>query len=122
VKREGRDRLSISLVQNPDIAQELGARKREGQILVGFAAESSDLIAHASEKIRKKGLDFIVANDITADGAGFRSDTIGSFSSFRTERPEIRRVRKKTSPMYCGTSFRLFRAERESDACRFSWM
>lgn len=75
VKREGRDRLSISLVQNPDIAQELGSRKHEGQILVGFAAESSDLIAHASEKIRKKGLDFIVANDITAEGAGFRSDT-----------------------------------------------
>ncbi len=75
MKREGRDHLSIPLVQNPDIARELGARKHAGQILIGFAAESSDLIAHASEKIRKKGLDFIVANDITAEGAGFRSDT-----------------------------------------------
>jgi phosphopantothenoylcysteine decarboxylase/phosphopantothenate--cysteine ligase len=75
VKREGRDRLTISLVQNPDIARELGVRKRKDQILVGFAAESSDLIVHASEKIRRKGLDFIVANDITAEGAGFGADT-----------------------------------------------
>ena len=75
IKRGDREVLQLDLVQNPDIASLLGERKRAGQILVGFAAESSDLLENASAKLRKKNLDFIVANDITAPDSGFAADT-----------------------------------------------
>lgn len=65
----------IELTRNPDILKELGQRKQEGQILVGFAAETQDLITNAKSKVETKNLDFIVANDLTKEGAGFKSDT-----------------------------------------------
>lgn len=68
------DQLTVELVKNPDIAQELGRRKTH-QILVGFAAETSDLLKHAQQKLVDKNLDLIVANDILAKGAGFDGDT-----------------------------------------------
>ncbi len=64
----------INLVTNPDILAELGQRKRPGQVLVGFAAESQDLLANAVEKLRKKNLDAIVANDISRAEIGFGAD------------------------------------------------
>ena len=66
--------LTLTLVRNPDILLELGKRKSD-KILVGFAAETNDLISHAKKKIAKKNLDLIVANDVTQEGAGFGSDT-----------------------------------------------
>lgn len=66
--------LVIELERNPDILYELGQRKNR-QILVGFAAETQDLTEYAREKIEKKNLDFIVANDVTREGAGFGTDT-----------------------------------------------
>ncbi len=75
IKRSGSDTLRIDLIQNTDIAAALGERKKNGQVLIGFAAESHDLLKNASEKIRKKNLDFVVANDITAPAAGFGADT-----------------------------------------------
>ncbi|MHB1126156.1 MAG: bifunctional phosphopantothenoylcysteine decarboxylase/phosphopantothenate--cysteine ligase CoaBC [Bacillota bacterium] len=74
IKKKGNN-LVIELLENPDILKELGERKREGQILVGFAAETNDLIRHAAEKIKRKNLDMIVANDVTGEGAGFGTDT-----------------------------------------------
>jgi phosphopantothenoylcysteine decarboxylase/phosphopantothenate--cysteine ligase len=68
------DRLTIQLEKNPDIAQELGRRKAH-QIMVGFAAETDDLLNHARQKLIDKNLDLIVANDILAKGAGFEGDT-----------------------------------------------
>ena len=68
------DDLSISLDRTKDIALELGKIK-ENKILVGFAAETNDLLENAKGKIQKKNLDFIVANDLTQDGAGFGVDT-----------------------------------------------
>ena len=65
----------IVLERTPDILAGLGARKREGQILVGFAAETEDLIAHAQDKLVRKNLDLIVANDVSAPGVGFSHDT-----------------------------------------------
>ncbi len=65
----------IVLEATPDILAALGARKRAGQILVGFAAETGDLVAHAEEKMRRKNLDLIVANDVSAAGVGFQHDT-----------------------------------------------
>jgi phosphopantothenoylcysteine decarboxylase/phosphopantothenate--cysteine ligase len=58
-----------------DILAELGRRRRPGQVLVGFAAETGDVRAGAADKLRRKGLDLIVANDVTAPGAGFGHDT-----------------------------------------------
>ncbi|MGI8984378.1 MAG: bifunctional phosphopantothenoylcysteine decarboxylase/phosphopantothenate--cysteine ligase CoaBC [Acidimicrobiales bacterium] len=58
-----------------DILAELGRRRRRGQVLVGFAAETGDVLAGAEEKLRSKRLDLVVANDVTAEGAGFGGDT-----------------------------------------------
>jgi len=65
----------IRLERTVDILASLGASKPSGQILVGFAAETSDLEAHASDKLERKGADLIVANDVSAPGAGFAHDT-----------------------------------------------
>ncbi|MEY3681271.1 MAG: bifunctional phosphopantothenoylcysteine decarboxylase/phosphopantothenate--cysteine ligase CoaBC [Ilumatobacteraceae bacterium] len=65
----------IRLEPTPDILAGLGARKRPGQILVGFAAETSHLVENAAEKLRRKNLDLIVANDVSAPGVGFQHDT-----------------------------------------------
>jgi phosphopantothenoylcysteine decarboxylase/phosphopantothenate--cysteine ligase len=65
----------ILLEPTPDILAALGAHKAVGQILVGFAAETEDLIAHAEAKLRRKNLDLIVANDVSAAGVGFQHDT-----------------------------------------------
>lgn len=73
VKR-GRGVFSLELRPNPDILGELGRRK-QGRVLVGFAAETDSLILHAKEKLRRKKLDFIVANDVTKEGCGFDVDT-----------------------------------------------
>ncbi len=69
------DDLSIPLVRTPDVLRGLGSQKKEGQILVGFAAETNDVKANAIKKIEKKNLDMIVANDVSQAGAGFQSDT-----------------------------------------------
>jgi len=65
--------LSLSLVRTPDILAEVGQRR--GLVRVGFAAESDDLLANARSKLEEKGLDLIVANDVTAEGSRFGSDT-----------------------------------------------
>ncbi|MGL4730108.1 MAG: bifunctional phosphopantothenoylcysteine decarboxylase/phosphopantothenate--cysteine ligase CoaBC [Clostridium sp.] len=68
------DDLSIELDRNKDIAYEIGKIKKD-KILVGFAAETNDLTENAKGKVKKKNLDFIVANDLTKEGAGFGVDT-----------------------------------------------
>lgn len=68
------DELSIKLAKNPDILYELGKIKGD-KILVGFAMETQNLVENAKEKVRKKNLDFIVANDLMTKGAGFAHDT-----------------------------------------------
>jgi phosphopantothenoylcysteine decarboxylase/phosphopantothenate--cysteine ligase len=73
IKREGRDGLSLTLARTPDILAEVG--RPAGLIKVGFAAESHDLVANARAKVEAKGLDLIVANDITAADAGFGTET-----------------------------------------------
>lgn len=66
--------LTLELVKNPDILKELGQRK-SAQVLVGFAAETQNVIEYARGKLVEKNLDFIVANDVTAEGAGFAVNT-----------------------------------------------
>jgi phosphopantothenoylcysteine decarboxylase/phosphopantothenate--cysteine ligase len=65
----------ILLEPTPDILAGLGAAKPAGQILVGFAAETDDLLANAQAKLQRKRLDLIVANDVGAPGVGFQHDT-----------------------------------------------
>jgi len=65
----------LLLEPTSDILAELGRRKRPGQILVGFAAETGDLRKGAAEKLARKHLDLIIANDVTVPGAGFGHDT-----------------------------------------------
>ncbi len=65
----------VVLEPTVDILAALGASKRAGQVLVGFAAETTDLRANASEKLVRKGADLIVANDVSAPGVGFAHDT-----------------------------------------------
>jgi len=65
----------LQLEPTVDILGELGRRKRPGQVLVGFAAETGDVRARAADKLRRKHLDLVVANDVTVPGAGFGHDT-----------------------------------------------
>ncbi len=65
----------ITLEPTPDILSMLGARKPNGQTLVGFAAETSNLVENARAKLARKNLDLIVANDVSAAGVGFSHDT-----------------------------------------------
>lgn len=71
IKKSGSD-LMLDFVRDTDILEYLGRNKTK-QMLVGFAAESSNLLVNAKEKIRKKNLDYIVANDITPKDSGFAS-------------------------------------------------
>ncbi len=73
-KQEGAP-LILELVENPDVAKAVGQRKRPGQVLVAFAAETQDLVANARKKLRSKQVDLVVANDVTKEGAGFGTDT-----------------------------------------------
>lgn len=74
-KQDGDGGLTIHFIENPDVAATLGASKKSGQTFVGFAAETQHVTEHAREKLRKKNVDMIVANDVTRPGAGFDVDT-----------------------------------------------
>ena len=67
-------RMTLDLVANPDILMELGKQKKNGQTLVGFAAETENLLPNARRKLREKNLDWIVANDVSEKDRGFQSD------------------------------------------------
>ena len=76
LKQRGADRaILLRLKPTPDILEELGRRKKPGQVLVGFAAETGDLESNALRKLRRKNLDLIVANRIGREGEGFEAET-----------------------------------------------
>ena len=75
IKKQGGEAFVLEMVENPDVAATIGKAKKEGQTFVGFAAETNDVLEHAQGKLHKKNLDMIVANDVTAPGAGFDVDT-----------------------------------------------
>ena len=75
VKKDHRKEITLTMVENPDVAAAVGELKRPGQTMVGFAAETDSLEANAEKKLEKKHLDLIVANDVTRPGAGFNVDT-----------------------------------------------
>lgn len=73
-KKKDSDELVIKYVKTPDIAAHFGKMKKH-QIMVGFAAETNNLLEYAKEKLKEKNFDFIVANDVSKEGAGFNVDT-----------------------------------------------
>lgn len=73
MKKTAEDNLTLELVKNPDILKGL-CEKKTSQIVVGFCAESENLLENAKEKIQKKGCDFLVANDISRKDIGFSSE------------------------------------------------
>lgn len=75
IKKQGDGDLTLTLRQTPDVAAQVGRLKHPGQVLVGFAAETNDVLINAQGKLQKKNLDMIVANDVTKPGAGFDVDT-----------------------------------------------
>ena len=73
LKKQGKSEMELALEATPDILAMLSAR-RTSQVVVGFAAETEQVLAHAKDKLKGKGLDLIVANDVTQTGGGFGSD------------------------------------------------
>ena len=69
------DEMTVALTRNPDILAALGQDKRPGQQLCGFAMETQNLIENASDKLRRKNCDMLVANSLRDKGAGFGTDT-----------------------------------------------
>lgn len=74
LKKTSEDGISIDLIKNPDILKECSKNKNNNQLVVGFCAESENVIEYAKEKITKKGCDFLIANDISRSDIGFSSD------------------------------------------------
>lgn len=67
--------ITLEMIPNPDVAKAVGEQKTGTQVLVGFAAETENMVSNARGKLKRKNLDIVVANDITLDGAGFGTDT-----------------------------------------------
>ncbi len=74
IKKKSQEDLSLDFIKNPDIAAHFGKYK-DKQIMVGFAAETENLLEYASKKLKAKNFDFIVGNDVKKEGAGFDVDT-----------------------------------------------
>lgn len=88
LKRKGGE-YTLDLIENPDILAELGCRKSGGRpLLIGFAAETQELLANAAQKLKKKNLDMIVANDVSRHDAGFEVDTNAVKIIYRDGRTE----------------------------------
>ncbi len=75
IKKDGKETLTLELTKTPDILAEVSKNRMNGLLVVGFAAETNDVVGYARAKMEKKDLDMVVANDITAKGAGFNTDT-----------------------------------------------
>ena len=74
IKKTDSDTMSIELVKNPDILKQISAEKNSNQLVIGFCAESENLIENAKKKIQAKGCDLIIANDISRKDIGFNSN------------------------------------------------
>lgn len=74
-RRDAGDALGLELTENPDVARDTMSQRKAGSVAVGFALETSDVIANARKKLESKGFDVLVANDASEQGAGFEVDT-----------------------------------------------
>lgn len=89
VKKADRETLQLELVRNPDILSIAAQNRRQGQLIIGFAAETQNIKEYAKEKLEKKCLDIVIANDITQPGAGFDTETNIASIIFPDDRASI---------------------------------
>ncbi len=75
IKKDGRDFMILELKKTRDILADVSRKRPDGMLVIGFAAETDDVVGYARAKMKKKELDMVVANDITKAGAGFNTDT-----------------------------------------------
>ena len=94
-KREGSSELTLRLIKNPDVLATLAARKQAHQTVIGFAAETENLLANAAQKLHAKNLDLIVANDVSRTDSGFDSDSNRVTLLFRDGRSEALELMSK---------------------------
>ncbi len=95
IKKEGRDTMTLELKKTPDILADVSRNRHDGLMVVGFAAETNDVVGYARSKMEKKGLDIVVANDITKEGAGFNADTNIASIITRTSETELPLMSKR---------------------------
>jgi phosphopantothenoylcysteine decarboxylase/phosphopantothenate--cysteine ligase len=74
IKKTSANNITLELTKNPDILQNISAKKRKGQTIIGFCAESENLLENAKKKIKNKGCDYLIANDISRTDIGFGSN------------------------------------------------
>ena len=115
IKKQGQIAQQLNLERTTDILASLSAQ-RTTQLMVGFAAETNDLTAHAQAKLTAKGLDLIVANDVTREGAGFGSDqnaaTLIDRQGVMTELPLM--PKRALADVILNRAHELFRARQSS--------
>ncbi len=87
IKKDEKDEMLLLLKKTPDILADVSKNRTNGLLVVGFAAETTDVVEYARSKMKKKNLDMVVANDITQDGAGFNTDT--NIATILTDLEEI---------------------------------
>lgn len=87
IKKTNREFLTLELEKTPDILSNVSRNRHEKLLVVGFAAETNDVVNYAKSKMQKKNLDMVIANDITKDGAGFNSET--NIATIITDENEI---------------------------------
>jgi phosphopantothenoylcysteine decarboxylase/phosphopantothenate--cysteine ligase len=75
IKKTNQDSMTLELEKTPDILSNVSNNRHKGLLVIGFAAETNDVVEYARSKMEKKNLDLVVANDITQKGAGFNTDT-----------------------------------------------
>ena len=95
IKKKNED-INLELTRNPDILEILGRTKRDKQIIIGFSAESENIEKNAKEKLEKKKIDMIIANDITVPETGFESDENAVIILTRDGKKEILQRQPKT--------------------------
>ncbi len=96
LKKQASGELTLTLVENPDILAQLGAMKKE-QYLVGFAAETQNLLAYAQTKLVKKNADMLIANDVSKHQVGFGYDTNQVTILTKNQEPEVLPLQDKLS-------------------------
>lgn len=95
-KMKKQDNMTLEFEKNPDILKEMGKRKKEGQCLVGFAAETERLEEYAQKKLKEKKVDMIVANDVGKKDRGFNSDENEVVFFSNESDPVTIKLKKKT--------------------------
>jgi phosphopantothenoylcysteine decarboxylase/phosphopantothenate--cysteine ligase len=95
IKKDGKDVMTLELKKTPDILSDVAGNRSDGLLVVGFAAETNDVVEYARSKMKKKGLDLVIANDITKEGAGFNTDTNIATVITPTEETELPLMSKR---------------------------